>query len=92
MAFWVTVEDTHSDEVLLQRKLTSAEMNESGENYEAKQAYRIAEEAFCGELKLDPKEASSHPHLAPVLVTYYRQKKDIGGVVCWSSHGFYPAE
>jgi len=89
MPFWVTVEDTLSNEVHLQRPLTRAEMNEATD--EAAQAHRIAEEAFSGCLDLDPNEAQDHSHLAPVLVTYYRRKRDIGSVVCWSSHGFYPA-
>ena len=80
---YVEVTETQTGETALMRELTQTE--------ETRELIPLeyAEEALT-ELDIDPQEATSHSTLAPIVVTFYRELDQVGGPVCWSSHGFYP--
>jgi hypothetical protein len=80
--FWIHVTDCHSNEVLLSRQMTAQEWESD------KTARDYAEEALDYMLPLDDEEAT-YPHCADIEVTFYRNKKEINGAVCFSTHGFY---
>jgi hypothetical protein len=84
--FWVQVYDERAGEVRLQRQMTKEEWKED------KDALHFAQLAFdCGdEVPLFDHEESEYT--ADVAVTFYRYKRDVGSVCCWSSHNFYFAK